>query len=77
LVEVAAENKIKLGMIAVPAPRTTVADRLVLRELRASSLCPVTISLPTTSARRRGPGHRAGATQLLVLIEGKPTLAGE
>ncbi|MBI3839859.1 MAG: redox-sensing transcriptional repressor Rex [Planctomycetia bacterium] len=48
LVEVAAENKIKLGMIAVPAPAAqAVADRLVAAGIEGIvNFAPVTISLP-------------------------------
>jgi redox-sensing transcriptional repressor len=48
LVEVAQENKIKLGMIAVPAPAAqAVADRLVAAGIEGIvNFAPVTISLP-------------------------------
>ena len=48
LAEVAAENKIKLGMIAVPAPAAqAVADRLVAAGIEGIvNFAPVTISLP-------------------------------
>src|SRR5262245_42468263 len=50
LAEVAAQNKIKLGMIAVPAPAAqSVADRLVAAGIEGIvNFAPVTITLPET-----------------------------